>query len=265
MKQHLKLSTLRCLTPATPARAPASPSARSGGPRPAARSAAQGAHCPTIRNTYLVASFPVHVRSGIGALVLVLLCSCPVVRGDDWEPLRNATASIKTLSADFVQEKHLKILVKPLVSRGRFRFAAPGSVRWEYLEPIRTATLVHRGRIQRFVFSKREGKFLQDMSATVEALRVVMEKLTGWMAGRFEQDDAFDAELSPGERPLVTLKPKSKEMSRMIERVEIQFSDRPGVVSSVKIVESPDSSTLIRFENVAVNEEIDIRLFEEIE
>ena len=200
-----------------------------------------------------------------GALVLALVCACPLAWGDEWEPLKKATASIETLSADFVQEKHLKILVKPLVSRGRFRFAAPGSVRWEYLEPIRTATLVHRGRVQRFLFSTQEDKFLRDMSATVEALRVVMEKLTGWMAGRFEQDDAFEAKLSPGERPKVVLEPKSKEMSRMIERVEIQFSDRPGVVSSVTIVENSDSSTLIRFENVKVNESIDGRLFEEIE
>ena len=43
---------------------------------------------------------------------------------------------LRSVQAEFVQEKHLKILTRPLVSRGTFAFQAPQSLRWEYRSPF---------------------------------------------------------------------------------------------------------------------------------
>ena len=57
-------------------------------------------------------------------LLAVLLMSPLAVRADDFAGLRKDSARISTISADFVQKKFMKILSKPLVSEGKFYFAA---------------------------------------------------------------------------------------------------------------------------------------------
>ncbi len=181
-----------------------------------------------------------------------------------WKAIREGAAEIRTLKAEFKQLKELKILAKPLVSRGRFLFKAPSSVRWEYLSPIRTLSLVHLGKVRRYTWSS-DGKPVKDSAGSVQAMRTVLEQISGWLAGRFDADGAFSAKLAPGDKVVVLLEPREKEMKRFIKRVELRFGQRPGVVSSVRIVESKRAATEIIFSEVTVNGKIADRLFKEIQ
>ena len=71
--------------------------------------------------------------------------------GSNWEELKSAAASVTSLSADFVQEKHMQILARPLVSSGVFYFQSPASLRWEYRAPVRNILLMHDNRTERYV------------------------------------------------------------------------------------------------------------------
>lgn len=55
-----------------------------------------------------------------------------------------AHAQTRTMTARFVQTKHLSLLKEPLVSSGRFAFKAPDRVLWAIEQP-RPATIVVRG------------------------------------------------------------------------------------------------------------------------
>ena len=207
------------------------------------------------------------MRKPILALLIVLLLPATATadpsRDRRWEALRQGAKGIKTLKASFKQRKSLKILKRPLVSRGSFFFKAPSSVRWEYRSPIRTLSLVHQGKVRRYTWSS-EGKPVKDSAGSVEAMRTVLEQISGWLAGRFDADGVFSARLGPGEAPVVLLEPSKKELSRFIKRVELRFSDRPGVVKSVLIVESVRASTELIFEDVQVNAELPDQLFEKV-
>ena len=180
-----------------------------------------------------------------------------------WDVIRKGASSIKTLHAEFRQLKRLKILAKPLVSSGRFAFKAPSSVRWEYHKPIRTLSLVHRGKVRRYTWTSG-GKPVKDSAGSVEAMRTVLEQISGWLAGRFDADGVFTARLAPGEAPVVVMEPREKELKRFIQRVELRFSDQAGVVKSVLIVESARAETEILFGKVKVNGALPDRLFKEI-
>ena len=80
---------------------------------------------------------------GYAVLIGVILC-CTVMPGwaANWEDIQSAAEKIKSVSANFSQEKHLQILIKPLVSKGRFYFLAPDSVRWEYTSPVKSILLM---------------------------------------------------------------------------------------------------------------------------
>ena len=73
------------------------------------------------------------IRTGlIGGAALLLMAAG---WASSWESIHTAARDIRTVQADFTQEKHLQILAQPLVSRGRLIFAAPDRLRWEYEAP----------------------------------------------------------------------------------------------------------------------------------
>ncbi len=58
-----------------------------------------------------------------------------------WDGIKARAMKIKSVKAEFIQEKHLKILKKPLISKGIFYYKSPGSLRWEYFSPVSAAFL----------------------------------------------------------------------------------------------------------------------------
>lgn len=197
-----------------------------------------------------------------GPCVLVFVCCLTLsVSADEWERIRHGIRTVKTIDARFRQEKNLKILKKPLVSTGRFVYRSPDSVRWEYLEPMKSVSLVHKGNARRYMWSREEG-FIQDASSNIEAMQIVMGKLSDWMSGRFTRDETFSATLKPGPPVTVVLTPQDDAIADFIQRVELAFSADCRVVEEVRITESERASTVIRFEEVKLNTQLPDNLFE---
>lgn len=183
---------------------------------------------------------------------------------DDWDRLQKETEGIRSIRGRFVQTKAMPILVTPLVSKGRFLYQAPDSVRWEYESPIQVASLVRGGHVKRYTRTHDEGWVL-DSSRRVEAMRVVMEKIGGWLSGAFREDDTFVAALLPGTPRTVRLTPKNDSVRAFVRSVDLVFSELPGVVGTVRIDEGAETSTTIRFEEVELNAVIPAERFEEVE
>ncbi len=145
----------------------------------------------------------------------------------------------------------MKILARPLVSGGRFFFRAPADIRWEYTEPIRSVLLVDQGDAKRFTW--RDQGWQEDRGAGLDAMRFVLQDLSGWVGGDFEASRRFRPDLQQGPPVRVILTPREASMERFIERVVLTLSATPGVLESVEIVEGPDSVTRIEFRNTELN------------
>ena len=195
----------------------------------------------------------------------ILLLSMPIsVSADSFDQLRKESANIKTIQANFVQKKFMKILTKPLISEGRFYYIAPDSFRWEYLKPLRSAVIVYKGETRRYTASG--GKMIEDKSGGAQAMKIVLSEVTGWMSGKFDQNPSFTATLKEGTNTTqITLKPVGKSMSGMIEKIEITISQKTATVKSVKIIESANASTLIDFTNVEINKAISSAVFQDVQ
>ena len=48
---------------------------------------------------------------------------------DDWSSIRMAASQVNTVQAEFVQTKQLKVLKRPIVSKGTFYYQRPGKIR----------------------------------------------------------------------------------------------------------------------------------------
>ena len=178
-----------------------------------------------------------------------------------WDSIQAAADSIKTVQAEFTQEKHLPILKKPLVSTGSFAYADPGSLRWEYVQPVRSILLMHNGETRRFLES--EGELVPDRSAGLQAMSVVMDQITAWLKGRFDDNPMFAAELADGGK--IVLTPTAEGMAKLIRRIELQLAADPGAIDTVTIYEDENAYTRLIFENLRLNPQLEAALFQRAE
>ena len=186
----------------------------------------------------------------ISGLVLTL-CFC-IGWADTWDGIREAADQVESISAEFVQEKHLPILSRPLVSRGVFYFRKPDSLRWEYRQPVRNILLMHKGTLRRY---RQSGEGLkEEAGVSLQAMQFVMAEITDWFKGRFDTSRMFTARLE-ADRKIVLL-PREAAFEKVIQKIELQLSSQSGVIDSVIIYESRNSFTRLNFEKARLNEEI---------
>jgi outer membrane lipoprotein-sorting protein len=177
----------------------------------------------------------------------------------DWTSLKETFRNIRSVKAEFVQKRYLKILTNPLLSEGRLFFYIPDSLRWEYLTPLRSVMLQKGSTVQTFNFF--EGVWKPEMPESVEATRMVLTEISRWFQGRFDESKAFKHLYSPGPPARVTMVP-GEGINRFIQRIDIVLSARPGVIDRVEIEEPGGSRTSIEFRNVEINSSFSSEVFE---
>lgn len=200
------------------------------------------------------------IGRAVRAAVLLVSACLSIGWGSTWEELKSAAGTIKSVQAEFVQEKHMKILARPLVSSGLFYFQAPACLRWEYRDPLRNILLMTSEGTERYVGT--DSGFVKDAGVNLQAMQVVLDCITQWLEGRFDDNPLFIASLEPG--PKITLTPRDKSLARMIQRIELLFTNQPGIIESVIIHESHDSFTTLVFKNVVLNPSLDGSIFRKI-
>lgn len=198
----------------------------------------------------------------LSVLLLVLLMALPAAGADDFDRLRRDASRITSLSADFVQKKSMKILSGPLISTGKFFYAAPDSIRWEYVKPIRSIVISDRGNTKRYIASG--GKMIEDKTGGAQAMKIVLDEVAGWMKGKFTANPTFAASVREGPETLIVLTPTGKNMAGMIEKIEITVSRKDAVVKTVRIVEGAAAETRIDFHHTVVNPVLPAAVFQDL-
>ncbi len=193
------------------------------------------------------------------ALLLGAACLC-TGWADTLDSIRMPAGKIATIRAEFIQEKHMKILFRPLVSKGVFYFRSPDSLRWEYRSPVKSIVLMHLGKTTRYI--EKNGTIDEEDGGNLPFMQMMLQEITRWIEGRFDENRAFNARLAPGR--MIVLSPKEKSTARMINQIEIRLSDRPGIIKSVTIYEGENTFTRLEFKKVILNPPLKEALFNKI-
>ena len=194
--------------------------------------------------------------------IIILLIASYLCIGwaDTLVGIQDKAGEINSVMANFIQEKHLKILSKPLISKGTFYYQIPQSLRWEYTSPFQSILLIHNGNIKRHI--KGNDGFIQDSGVELQAMQVVLQEITLWLRGRFNDNPNFNAILEPG--PKIVLTPKEKSFAAIIQRIELMLSNQPGIIETVRIYENDNSYTKFMFNNVRLNKSLKDSIFQEV-
>ena len=193
-------------------------------------------------------------------MAIMLLSTSLLGWGDSWDQIKKTANTITSVQAEFTQKKHLEILARPMVSKGKFYFRAPRSLRWEYTSPLRSVLLMHGGTVTRYV--KNDEQIIKDSSARLQSMQVIIQEIALWMKGTFDANPAFKPSLMPGRK--IVLTPRDKAMADIIQRIDLQLSATPGVIQSVVIYESRTSYTVLDFTRVTLNAAVPDSLFKEL-
>ncbi len=200
------------------------------------------------------------------------LCFAPLVFGADQDVvetslpevfslLQNAAAETRSLSSDFVQEKHLSIFSEILLSQGHFSYQQPDSLRWELLTPV------HSG----FVLRGQQGERWNGLSKDVSVFRtdrdpimgVIAEQLLAWakvdidwLKGRYR------IELLSDQPVRLQLFPLDQGEAGFIEELQILFAVDNSHVELVEMHETGGDKTLLRFQNTTMNQVLSSETFQ---
>ncbi len=194
----------------------------------------------------------------VNILVLLVCLLMPVhCRAESWAAVSRNAGRLKSVQAEFTQETHLKILARPIISKGIFIFQAPNSLRWEYKSPIRSLMLMHDGRIRKYI--QRDGRLVEEHGAGLASMQIVLQEISHWLKGRFSADSTFNVKLEKDNRIIFT--PRNKAIAKLINRIVLKLSDRPSLMDSVTIYEGPASFTRLIFSKAKINQVVKASLF----
>ncbi|HEV8701232.1 MAG TPA: outer membrane lipoprotein carrier protein LolA [Candidatus Polarisedimenticolia bacterium] len=213
-------------------------------------------------------------------LVVALLCASPALPAPAQEPAGDknghapspapadpilarilqefdqAQRDTSTLVARFTEKKDLRLLARPVISRGELYYNRPNQVRWEYLEPDRK------------VFVITEDRYMAYYPALKRAEEVPIKKFVGKRLFRFiglgqsieELGKYYEFQLATRnelkDTHLLVLVPRKKKLRDRVAEMKIWVDDATHLPRQLQYVEADGDSTLLTFHDLRSNVDV---------
>jgi outer membrane lipoprotein-sorting protein len=202
-------------------------------------------------------------------IAFLLITAEPVTAGEapapDGSPaifssLERTAGAVKTISSDFVQEKHLSMFKTVLTSRGRFYYSKPDLLRWELTAPVASGFVLKGDKGRRW--HERTGRTESFQISQEPVMKLVSDQLFAWARADFQWLKKEYRISVLGESPVaLRLEPRSAATAGFLHHLLINFSVDGRYVRSVELHEKDGDFTRIRFVNTVVNNPLQANLF----
>ena len=174
--------------------------------------------------------------------------------------LERTAGSVKTLSSDFIQEKHLSMFKTVLSSKGRFYFSKPDLLRWELTAPVASGFVLNGEQGRRW--HERTGRTESFQISQEPIMKLVSDQLFAWARADFSWLEKEYRISVLSESPVaLRLEPRSAATAGFLHHLLINFSTDGRYVRSVELHEQDGDYTRINFINAAVNMPVSADLF----
>ena len=171
------------------------------------------------------------------------------------EKIDAAAQTMKTMQCDFTQTKHMKLLSKDMLSKGKMYFKAPDKLRWQYTTPYDYTFIMSGDKVSlndKQIDVQKNKMFRQITS-------IILGSITG---GGLKSSANFTVEMYKADNGyFAKLYPKKKEVKQVYQVIEIYFNTALTMVSSVKMVEKTGDTTTVTLSNTKNNIAVDESLF----
>ncbi|RRW57175.1 outer membrane lipoprotein carrier protein LolA [Pseudomonas moraviensis] len=175
----------------------------------------------------------------LGALTLLAVSSW--ANAFDLQQLSEQLAKPDVIHGQFIQEKHLRALPQPLISKGSFVLAKNHGLLWLLKTPLQQDYRITANGIARR--DSNGWQLLPNKSAGAEQNRLFLAVLQGDSSG-LQRD--FELALSgTAQQWQLTLTPRSMLLKQVFKQINI---DGGALVQSIELLETQGDSTLLRMQ-----------------
>ncbi|UFQ00701.1 outer membrane lipoprotein carrier protein LolA [Pseudomonas fitomaticsae] len=176
----------------------------------------------------------------LGALALLTLSS--LANAFDLQQLSEQLAKPDVIHGQFIQEKHLRALPQPLISKGSFVLAKKHGLLWLLKTPLQQDY-----RISAKGIARRDAtgwQLLPNKSAGAEQNRLFLAVLQGDSSG-LQRD--FELALSgDAQKWQLTLTPRSVLLKQVFNQINISGG---ALVNTIELLETQGDSTVLRMQD----------------
>lgn len=180
------------------------------------------------------------INKFLGALALLAVST--LANAFDLQQLSEQLAKPQVIHGQFIQEKHLRALPQPLISKGSFVLAKNHGLLWLLKTPLQQDY-----RITAKGIARRDGnawQLLPNKSAGAEQNRLFLAVLQGDSSG-LQRD--FELALSgDAQQWKLTLTPRSVLLKQVFNQINIDGGE---LVQTIELLETQGDSTVLRMKD----------------
>lgn len=167
------------------------------------------------------------------------------------QQISRASAAMKSMQADFVQTKHLKMLGDKMVSNGRMCYQQSDKLRWEYTSPYDYTFILNGNKVLMKKGDRRDVVDVNKNKMFKEIARIMMNSIVGRC---LTDRKSFKVSMATMQQTCTaTLIPLKKEMKQMYTRIIIVFNRHTSTVNKVTMYEKNGDYTEIVLKNMKAN------------
>ena len=179
--------------------------------------------------------------------VLALLTMSALANAFDLQQLSEQLAKPDVIHGQFTQEKHLRALPQPLMSKGSFVLAKNHGLLWLLKTPLKQDYRITAKGIARR--DDNGWQLLPNKSAGAEQNRLFLAVLQGDSSG-LQRD--FELALSgDAQQWKLTLTPRSLLLKQVFNQINI---DGGALVQTIELLETQGDSTVLRMQDSTANQ-----------
>jgi outer membrane lipoprotein carrier protein len=197
-------------------------------------------------------------------LLLTLLTLVSVARAElDLKPLEtwiSRQKSLQSLDADFVQERKLPSLKKPITTPGRMRMVRPGKLLWELGSPVKTLAVSDGTTMTLLDVAKKRGKKIESGSPEAKQFTLLSDESFRDLASFQQTFELVESRMTGGIYQL-TVRPKDKAMRKNVSWMFLDIDTATQELRAMAL--ELEDKTRIRtvFSNAKINPKIDPAIF----
>lgn len=161
--------------------------------------------------------------------------------------LDRSSQSVKSLSGEFEQKSRVKLFKQELTSTGRFYFARPRRIRWQYLAPDPSTMIVDGDK----AVLAMPGAPLQTFDLARDAtMRAIFDQLSSWLGASSLSTLKEGYELAAAgtdDAPILLLTPRpGGVVAKAFAKIELRF-DKQLLLRAILLKEASGDEKEIRF------------------